>query len=321
MRGQDQRKLLEILRVIAEAGRPMGARAISDILSSRGYSIGERAIRYNLRILDEMGFTKRHGYSGRVVTHLGLKELRDALIGERIGFVNTLIEEYMLRTTFDFSKGDLVANISIVERDKIDSALSIMEEVASSGYSGDLVYVSSDDPEVEIAEGCAMIGTVCSITIDGLLLKAGIPVNTTFAGVLEVRDGELYRFSDLIAYTGTSIDPMRAFIARRIARVMDAVQKGAGKVLANVREVPVSACDDAERILERASPLVGRIVVGEPGQPVLGCPVAAGRIGIVICAGVNAPVAVQECGIRINTSPISAMISYEKLSRIRFNKG
>ncbi len=321
MRGQDQRKLLEILRVIAQAGRPVGARAISDILSSRGYSIGERAIRYNLRILDEMGFTKRHGYSGRVVTPLGLKELRDALIGERIGFVNTLIEEYMLRTTFDFSNGEVVANISIIERDKIDSALSVMEEVASSGYASDLVYVTDDDPVVEIPEGCAVIGTVCSITVDGLLLKAGIPVNTTFAGVLEVRGGELHRFSDLIAYAGTSIDPMRAFMARRIARVMDAVRKNSGKILANVREVPVSAFDDVQDVLKRAGPLVGRIVVGEPGQPVLGCPVAAGRTGIVICAGVNAPVAVDECGIRINTSPISAMLAYEKLSRIRFNKG
>jgi repressor of nif and glnA expression len=314
MRGRDQRKLLEILRVIAEAKRPVGARTISDMLSSRGYNLGERAIRYNLRILDELGFTKRHGYSGRIATPLGIKELRDALIHERIGFVNTLIEEYMLRTTFDLSRGDLVANISTMERKDLERALEVMDMVAESGYSGDLVRVRCGDE-------CVEIGTVCSITVDGLLLRAGVPVNTTFAGVLEIKGGEPCRFSELIAYAGTSIDPMRAFMARRIARVMDAVRSGSGKVLANVREVPVSALDDAMRILERARAIVGRIVVGPSGENVLGCPVAPGRVGIAICAGVNAPVAVAECGIRIRTSPISALIPRSEMSRIRFYKG
>lgn len=314
MRGRDQRKLLEILRVIAEAKRPVGARTISDMLSSRGYNLGERAIRYNLRILDELGFTKRHGYSGRIATPLGIKELRDALIHERIGFVNTLIEEYMLRTTFDLSRGDLVANISTMERKDLERALEVMDMVAESGYSGDLVRVRCGDE-------CVEIGTVCSITADGLLLRAGVPVNTTFAGVLEIKGGEPCRFSELIAYAGTSIDPMRAFMARRIARVMDAVRSGSGKVLANVREVPVSALDDAMRILERARAIVGRIVVGPSGENVLGCPVAPGRVGIAICAGVNAPVAVAECGIRIRTSPISALIPRSEMSRIRFYKG
>lgn len=313
MRGRDQRKLLEILRVIAEAKRPVGARTISDMLSSRGYNLGERAIRYNLRILDELGFTRRYGYSGRVATPLGIKELRDALIHERIGFVNTLIEEYMLRTTFDLSRGDLVANISTVDREDLDRALDIMEMVAESGYSGDLVRVREEGERAEI-------GTVCSITVDGLLLRAGVPVNTTFAGVLEIRNGEPHRFSDLIAYAGTSIDPMRAFMARRMAGVMEAVRSGSGRILANVREVPVSALEDAIRVLERARPIVGRIVVGAPGEDVLGCPVAPGRAGIAICAGVNAPVAVAECGIRIRTCPISTLIPCGEMSRIRFYK-
>ena len=79
----------------------MGARAISDCLSNRGYDLGERAVRYNLKILDELGFTKKKGYSGRVLTPLGSRELGDALVDDRIGFVNTRIEEYMFKTSFD----------------------------------------------------------------------------------------------------------------------------------------------------------------------------------------------------------------------------
>jgi len=74
-----QRRLIEILRVIDEGEKPIGARSISDLLSSRGYELGERAVRYNLKILDELGFTKREGYNGRILTPLGIKELEDAL--------------------------------------------------------------------------------------------------------------------------------------------------------------------------------------------------------------------------------------------------
>jgi hypothetical protein len=86
-----QRRLIEILRVIESAGLPVGARAISDSLCNRGYDLGERAVRYNLRILDELGFTKKRGYSGRVITPLGSRELTDALVDDRIGFVNTSV--------------------------------------------------------------------------------------------------------------------------------------------------------------------------------------------------------------------------------------
>jgi len=47
-----QRRLMEILRLIESASTPVGARAISVTLSNRGYDLGERAVRYNLRILD-----------------------------------------------------------------------------------------------------------------------------------------------------------------------------------------------------------------------------------------------------------------------------
>src|SRR5690606_16956899 len=78
-----QRRLIEIIRVINAADKPIGARAISDELSSRGYEVGERAIRYNLKIMDELGFTKKEGYSGRVLTPLGKRELSDALVDDR----------------------------------------------------------------------------------------------------------------------------------------------------------------------------------------------------------------------------------------------
>jgi repressor of nif and glnA expression len=71
-----QRRLIEIIRVINAADKPIGARAISDEPPA-GLRVGERAIRYNLKIMDELGFTKKEGYSGRILTPLGKRELSD----------------------------------------------------------------------------------------------------------------------------------------------------------------------------------------------------------------------------------------------------
>ena len=130
-----QRRLIEILRVIESADKPVGARAISDSLCNRGYELGERAVRYNLKILDELGFTKKRGYSGRMLTPLGMRELNDALVDDRIGLVNTRIEEYMFKTSFDpmTKTGDVIANTSIIDKADVERVLEIIGRTFDAG--------------------------------------------------------------------------------------------------------------------------------------------------------------------------------------------
>ena len=319
-----QRRLIEILRVIDDADKPIGARAISDELSNRGYEIGERAARYNLKLLDELGFTKKRGYSGRVLTPLGRKELSDALVGDRIGFVNTRIEEYICRTDFDpGSTGNrVIVNTNLLDKRDYEGTLELLKKIHDAGYTiSRRVQVLDEGQEIgsiKVPSGSLAMATVCSITIDGMLLKRGIPVNTTFAGVIEVEEGRTTAFTDLIAYAGTSLDPMRIFMARKTARVNAAVKTGNGMVLANMRDIPLAAVDLARAALEEAKSagIDGLLKVSEPGEPNMGCPVAPGKVGIALCAGVNAAVALEEAGIPIKTSPISALADYSKMREI-----
>jgi repressor of nif and glnA expression len=147
-----------------------------------------------------------------------------------------------------------------------------------------------------------------------MLMKRGIPVDTSFAGVVDVRDGKPAEFTDLIAYAGSSLDPMRVFMARRVTHVVDAVERGSGKILANVREVPVAAAELAVSLLEQSKDagVGGLIGLGGQGEPLLGCPIGSGKIGIAFCAGVNGTVAAEETGIRIKTIPISALVDYSR---------
>jgi len=312
-----QRRLIEILRVIDENDKPIGARAISDVLSSRGYELGERAVRYNLKILDELGFTKKHGYSGRVLTQLGINELKDALVNDRIGFVNTRIEEYMYRTSFspELMNGDVIANISLIDKNDSEKAIEAVDRAFEAGYTlcrRMLLFEGEELPYFSVQEGCLGIATICSITVDGMFLKRGVPVNTSFAGIIEVKDGEMNSFSDLVAYAGTSLDPIKVFMSRKMTRVGDAISKGNGKVLANVREVPLAAEESARKILDqlKEAGIGGTTIIGEQGESLLGCPVSSGKIGIALCAGVNGVVFAEEMGLRIKTMPISTLIDY-----------
>lgn len=320
-----QRRLIEIIRVINAADKPIGARAISDELSSRGYEVGERAIRYNLKIMDELGFTKKEGYSGRVLTPLGKRELSDALVDDRIGFVNARIEEYMYRSSFDPRSDDnrVVVNTSLLDKRDSERAMEAMRQVFDAGFAVSRRVLIQDEGEemgaIPIPEGFLGVSTVCSITVDGMLLQGGIPVNTTFAGVVEVRDGALSQFTDLLAYAGSSLDPMRVLMSRKTTRVDEAVRRGNGFLLANLREIPVAAIDQAQELLDEAkgAGIDGLMRISEAGEPNMGCPVGAGKVGIVYCAGVNAVVAAEELGIEIRTMPISSIQDYRRMRELR----
>ncbi|MCG7850108.1 MAG: DUF128 domain-containing protein [ANME-2 cluster archaeon] len=319
---QVQRKLSEILRIISESEGAVGARIIADKMRERGYKIGERGVRYHLRILDERGLTAREGYSGRVITDNGIVELEDGLIGHRVGFIITTIDELVYNTNIDINtgEGNVIVNTALVDKDDFDEAIDIVAALCNSPYSISpyVRILEEDSQDVRIPEGKVGIATVCSITIDGILARSGIPVNTKYGGLVHVHDGKPVAFSNLILYTGTTIDPMKIFINKGMTSVMETLKTGNGKVLANVREIPVSARDYAIEVLEKAKGIniEGVIEVGEPGTPVLRAPVNTGKIGVSLYAGVNSLVAVQENGIDISVHPISTITSFKDMTRL-----
>ena len=130
-----QRKMVAILRIIHESHSPIGGRLIADRMNLRGYDIGERGVRYYLCILDERGLTKRLGYDGRVITERGINELKNALVGDRVGFIITKIERFMLDTTFDLEtrQGSVIINISIIDKKDLDKTIEILKQVIHSG--------------------------------------------------------------------------------------------------------------------------------------------------------------------------------------------
>ena len=63
-----ERKALAILRILNDSREPLGARIIARRLKDHGIELGERAVRYHLKLMDGQGLTRLVGRDGRLVT-------------------------------------------------------------------------------------------------------------------------------------------------------------------------------------------------------------------------------------------------------------
>jgi repressor of nif and glnA expression len=317
-----ERKMVTILKVLSESSEPLGSITIARELEHHGIFLSERAVRYHLRIADERGFTRATGRDGRMLTPRGLEELRMALAPEQVGFIQEKLELLAFHTTFNPEKrsGLLPINTSLMAKDRFKDALSVMKDVFKAGICvSDLVAVASEGEKlgsVVIPGGQIGLATVCSVVINGVLLKAGIPIESKFGGVLEVKDSKPKRFVAIINYAGTSLDPSEQYIRARMTSVGEAVRTGNGKILANFREIPAPARMIVEEKIARLKEagIGGVYALGNTSESICQIPVGMNRVGIVLLGGLNPMAAVFEAGIQIENIGESGLIDYQQLT-------
>jgi repressor of nif and glnA expression len=64
-----KRKTIAILKILHDSHDPLGGRVIARQLSDIGIDLGERAVRYHLKIMDAQGFTRCDGRRRRQADH------------------------------------------------------------------------------------------------------------------------------------------------------------------------------------------------------------------------------------------------------------
>ncbi len=316
-----EKKILSILRVLAESGEPLGSITIARELQRYGLNLSERAIRYHLRIMDERGYTQPGGRDGRSITPLGLEELEVGLAPDQVGFVLDKLEALAFQTTFDSEKrtGLVPINTSVFARNKFKKALSAMRDAFKAGLCVSRLVAVAHEGErlggVLVPEGKVALATVCSVAVNGVLLKAGVPVESRFGGVLEVRNSRPRRFTAIINYAGTSLDPSEQYIRAGMTSVGEAARSGNGRLLANFRELPGPAGAAVEETVGRLKEagIDGVYVLGGVGEPV--CQIALGmnRIGMVLLGGMNPVAAAVEAGAEVENFSESGLIEFERL--------
>jgi len=316
-----ERKLLAILKVVADSDDPIGARAIAAHLEDEGIQLSERTVRYHLRLMDERGLTRNLGEPGRVITDRGREEIENAGVSDKLGFVSSKIDSLAYRSTFDMDtkKGKIILNISYIPEKRFSEALEIMQDVFRAGFCmSELVIARRAGEDIDgapVPEGMVGFGTVCTVTINSVLLKRGIPVDSRYAGLLEIYRDKPLRFTHLVAYAGTTADPTELFIGGKMTSVKDASLVGRGRILASFREVPAAAEEDLADVLAqyKRNGLGGILAIGKPSQPLLGAPVAMDRIGLAVVAGLTPVAALAESGLTVQNKAMSALVEFSEL--------
>jgi len=316
-----ERKVFSILKVLSESPEALGARVVARRLKDLGIELGERAVRYHLKLMDERGLTQLVGRDGRLITEMGVEELKSARVRDKVGFAISRIELLAFRTDFnlDSQTGLVPVNISLFNKADFRRALPVMAPVFKAGICvSALVAVACEGEtigELTVPGGKVALATVCSIVVNGSLLKAGVPIDSRFGGILQIRQHRPLRFVELIHYAGSSLDPSEVFITAKMTSVAEAARSGGGKILANFREIPALCRPIAEEVITKLGKagMNGVLVMGNISEPVCEIPLELNRIGVVLLGGLNPVAAAREAGIEAENHAMSTVIEYREL--------
>jgi HTH-type transcriptional regulator, global nitrogen regulator NrpRI len=322
MRENNQRLQTSILKILKKARKPLGSTRITTELALSGIETKERTVRFHLHRMDEQGFTRKVSKrNGRSITENGLAELDG--IGEtgRLGFVFSKIDGLCCNIGYDLetAAGTVALNYSLISLSDLHAAVGHLEAAFRAGLGmGRLMLLKAPGEEIggrHVPDGMAGIGTVCSVTLNGILLKAGIPVQSRYGCLLRMDNGQPVCFTEMMDYLSTTVDPLEIYIRAGMTGVGSAARGGSGLIGASFREVSASTESGVESVrgkLDRLG-LAGIIAMGKPDQPLLNIPVRPGMIGVAIVGGLNPIAAVNEAGIQTRSEAMHCLVEAQTL--------
>lgn len=320
---QEKRKKIQqvILNVLRDADKPLSSLKINEELLAHGLDISERTVRLYLQALEEDGLTEKSNRRCHKISKKGIQEVETSQTIERVGFLSARIDQMTYRMKFDLESltGSVVINVTNTEPRHVHDNISLISKVYEQGYAmGNLITVLPPGEKIghtTVPEGMVGIGTVCSITLNGVLLKYGIPTNSRFGGLLEIKEKKPTRFVEIIMYDGTSLDPLEIFIRSGMTNYLGVVKSGTGRIGASFREFPSASRDMVEDLAKRLSTigLGGFMRIGRPGQTLLEIPVGEGRFGAIVIGGLNPVAILEENGMRVHSRALAGLIDFNRL--------
>ena len=234
-------------------------------------------------------------------------------IQPKIPFLLSKTWNLIQQVNFDVEKrkGHIISNVSYIDHDNLDSALEIMEET----YNNNPKYINPyykliKHPNNEDKIG---IGTICSLSIDGILINNGIMSNPKYGGLLELTEPPL--FIDLISYNGSTEDPHKIFLAKNMTSITRNI--GPNKILASFKEIPYISRDYSVYLLDILSKIGFSIYkIGKPRELTYNAKADNYNFGVVTGSGLNSIGAIKEKGIDVEVKAIEKLLPFEKMDRL-----
>ena len=207
-------------------------------------------------------------------------------------------------------KGNIIANVSRIDYSDVDNALEIMEKT----YESSPDYISPYYNIKTNENGTIDISTVCSLSVDGILINNGIMSTPKYGGLLELSQKPL--FIELISYDGSSIDPHKIFIYKNLTSVNSSMNKP-NRILASLKEVPYISRSESEKVISKLRNLDFSIYkVSNPRELMYNAKIDNYNFGIVAGSGLNTIAAIKEEGIQIDVKALEKMMPLEKMKHL-----
>jgi len=241
-----------------------------------------------------------------------------------LSFSINRIEDRMHAVSFDpnLGKGKIIVNTVLVPLKYLDDALHTLKEVFYSGIAvaplSKVIHEGERIGEIKVPKDKVALLTVCSITICGVVLKKGIPITPRFGGILQIENGTPRRFTDVILYRASTVDPLLSLLSQKLTSVNSVMKTGSGKVLANLHEVIMFAQEDLENVFDSLLDVgfSGILEVGEPNLDVLGVPVERNHFAFSLIGGTNPMAVMEERGIPMEGMAMSATIEFNEMVHV-----
>jgi HTH-type transcriptional regulator, global nitrogen regulator NrpRI len=219
----------------------------------------------------------------------------------------------------DTNTGTVILNITCVSQYAADEALRSITAVLASPYAFSNRFVvaggglSIGDFKVPARE--TAIGTVCSLTLNGLLLNRGIQARPKYGGVVEVKSGVPEKFSAFLSSGESLLAPLDDFLNCSMTSVCKTLQTGTGEVLGSFLELPGETLCAAKRLYGQLKPscMGSKIIFGMLSEPLLGMPVSIGSAGMVVFRDINTVAALAEQGIKQYSPAIKTLFRFERM--------
>jgi global nitrogen regulator NrpRII len=219
----------------------------------------------------------------------------------------------------DTNTGTIILNITCVASDTADDAMRIITAVLASPYAFSNRFVlargGSSIGDFKVPARAAAIGTVCSLTLNGLLQNCGIQARPIYGGVVEVKRGLPEKFSAFLRSGESLLAPLDDFLNCAMTSVNKTIHTGTGEVLGSFLELPGEALSAAKRLYGQLKQrgMGTKIMFGMPSEPLLGMPVAIGSAGMVVFRDINTLAALAEQGIKKLSPSTKTLCRFEQL--------
>ena len=188
-------------------------------------------------------------------------------------------------------------------------------EIMDDTYNNNPKYINPNYKIIPHPENDEKVGiaTICSLSIDGILIKNGIMSNPKLSGLLELTEPPL--FIDMISYNGTTLDPHKIFLSKDMTSISNA--DGPNKILASVKEIPYITRDHAVEILNILNNIGFSIYkIGKPRELVYNSKVDNYNFGVITGGGLNSIGAIKEQGIDLEIKAVEKLVKFEKMDRL-----